>query len=208
MTYRIPPFIEKAFEKGFSHTDESNKQSFFYTEDIGVLKVKEGKIICCDPFWFNHDQPFTTAFPTGNFPVQLAIAQIADDERVAFARLVFSDQQPVEWTMAIIEGQDISTLGAEEFFGYGVDAGTGAFLDTSAAEEFYAYAKEKDSMKELSDEMEKNYKDTRDWFVWQRNDVNVAVFHSGWGDGSYASYIGRDKDGAICRLVTDFGVID
>jgi hypothetical protein len=34
------------------------------------------------------------------------------------------------------------------------------------------------------------------------------MFKSGWGDGFYATYIGYDKAGNICRLVTDFVVIE
>jgi hypothetical protein len=34
------------------------------------------------------------------------------------------------------------------------------------------------------------------------------MFKSGWGDGFYATYIGYDKSGNICRLVTDFVVIE
>jgi len=56
--------------------------------------------------------------------------------------------------------------------------------------------------------MEKNYKHTWDWLLWERNDLNVAMLKSGWGDGVYASYIGADINGNICRLVTDFAIID
>ncbi|WP_432774035.1 DUF4241 domain-containing protein [Brevibacillus gelatini] len=34
------------------------------------------------------------------------------------------------------------------------------------------------------------------------------MFSSGWGDGSYASYIGYDADGQIVRLLTDFYLVD
>ncbi|NOT69817.1 MAG: DUF4241 domain-containing protein [Hyphomicrobium sp.] len=39
-------------------------------------------------------------------------------------------------------------------------------------------------------------------------EVNVAMFHSGWGDGFYASYFGYDADGNVAALVTDFATID
>jgi Protein of unknown function (DUF4241) len=34
------------------------------------------------------------------------------------------------------------------------------------------------------------------------------VFPSGYGDGTYPSYIGYDEYGKICRLVTDFLIMD
>jgi hypothetical protein len=35
----------------------------------------------------------------------------------------------------------------------------------------------------------------------------VYVVGSGWGDGVYATYIGRTEDGRIASFVTDFRVI-
>ena len=75
----------------------------------------------------------------GNFPVELAVAQIVDDERVAFARIKFSSETPISWTIAVCDGQDVSKLNVDEIFGYGVDAGTGAFMDTSGAKEFMTF---------------------------------------------------------------------
>lgn len=207
--YRIPQFLEKSFGKGFSYTDDSGNKFTFYSYDIGNLKITDGRIIACDPFLYNHDLPFDTLFPLGNFPVQLAVAKIDDDERVGFARIKFSDQNPAAWTMAVCKGQDASKLQQNEIFGYGVDAGTGAFMDEAGAAELLKFLTEKDNnFQVLIDEMEKNYKHTWDWLLWERKNLNVAMFKSGWGDGVYASYIGTDSTRNICRLVTDFAIID
>jgi predicted esterase YcpF (UPF0227 family) len=37
--------------------------------------------------------------------------------------------------------------------------------------------------------------------------ANVYVVGSGWGDGVYATYVGRTADGGISSFVTDFGVL-
>ena len=37
--------------------------------------------------------------------------------------------KPVRWEMAVWPGQDPTELEADQFFGYGVDSGTGSFLD-------------------------------------------------------------------------------
>jgi len=205
----IPKHLETSFEDGFTWKDESDNTYCLYNHPIGNLKISAGYIIACDPFLYNNDLPFTTKFPTGSFPVQLAVAQVGDDERVAFARIKFSDEAPISWTMAVCADQDLSKLKENEIYGYGVDAGTGAFLDTSAATEFLNFMTEKDNNYEvLISEMEKNYQHTWDWLLWERNNANVAMFKTGWGDGFYATYIGYDNAGNICRLVTDFGVID
>jgi hypothetical protein len=207
--YRIPQFLEKSFNDGFSYSDDTGNKYEFYSYSIGNLRVNNGRIIACDPFLYNHNPPFEKKFPIGNFPVQLAVAKINDDERVGFARIKFSDQEPVAWTMAASEGQDLSTLQQDEIFGYGVDAGTGAFMDAPAGDELFKFLTEKDNnFQVLIVEMEKNYKHTWDWLLWERRDLNVAMFKSGWGDGFYASYIGGDIQGNICRLVTDFSIID
>lgn len=207
--FYIPKYLETSYDVGFTFEDESGIIYKFYSKEIGNLKIIKGSIVACDPFLYNNDLPFTTKFPLGDFPVQLAVAQIDDDERIAFSRISFSAETPVSWTLAVREGQDLSKLKNDEIYGYGVDAGTGAFMDISGAKEFMSFLMEKENNYEvLIEEMEKNYKDTWDWLLWSRNDFNVAMFKSGWGDGFYASYIGSDKNGLICRLVTDFGVID
>lgn len=207
--YYIPKYLEKAFEINFSFVDTADNKYDFYVSDIGELKIVEGKIIACDPLLYNDDLPFTTTFPAGQFPVQLAVAKINTDERVGFSRIKFSDETPTSWTIAVCEGQRIEDLETDNIFGYGVDAGMGAFMDISGGKEFMKFLMEKqDNYEIIIEEMEKTYKDTWSWLLWDKNNSNVAMFSSGWGDGFYATYIGYDNNNNICRLVTDFGVIE
>lgn len=37
--------------------------------------------------------------------------------------------------------------------------------------------------------------------------ANLYVVGSGWGDGSYATYVGRTADGRVASFVTDFRVV-
>jgi hypothetical protein len=202
-----PKFLESAFSKDFTFTDYEKQQFDFYVHDMGKLAITEGKIIACDPYIYDADPAFAATFPIGEFPVQLAIAKVKDDERVAMARINFSAQQtPVKWEMAIIPGQDLFTLKKGEIFGYPVDAGTAAFMNEASAPLLAAVINE-DYGAALADEMEASYKNTWSWLMKKLDDHTIAVFSSGWGDGFYASYIGTDANGNICRLVTDFGVI-
>jgi len=205
----VPSFLEAAFLDGYSYRKDIISNYNFYIVDIGLLYVPTGKIIGCDPFLFNEDKPFNVDFPIGRFRIELAVAKINNDERVGFARIKFSDNNPLRWSMAVDDGQNIEDLKPGDIYGYGVDAGTGSFMDASAGQEFTGFYIEKDdNYLVLIDEMEKTYKDTWSWLLWERNGFNVAMFSSGWGDGLYASYIGYDVDNNICRLVTDFGLLD
>jgi hypothetical protein len=202
----IPRFLESAFSKDFSFTDDASKTYDLYVHEMGNLKITAGKIIACDPLMYNDEIPFETTFPIGAFPVQLAIAKIKKDERVAFARINFApDATPVTWELAIIPGQDVSELKKGEIFGYPVDAGTGCFIDTAAGKLFEDF--ENDDVDSLGEEMEKSYKNTWSYLLKELKGHTIALFSSGWGDGFYATYIGKDAARNICRIVTDFGVV-
>ncbi|WP_153798783.1 DUF4241 domain-containing protein [Foetidibacter luteolus] len=202
-------FLENAFQNNFSHLEEEKNEYKFYRVDIGKLNVANGQIIACDPFLFNDDKPFDTVFPIGHFPIELAIACIDDDERIGFSRIKFSDKSPVRWTIAVTVDQDATKLSDDEIFGYGVDSGTGCFMDTSGAEKYSDYLNQKeDNFNVVIDEMEATYKHTRSWLIWDRDGFNVAMYSTGWGDGLYATYIGYDSENSICRLVSDFGLLE
>ncbi|MFC0776419.1 DUF4241 domain-containing protein [Terrimonas alba] len=206
---KIPDYLEQSFTENFSYVDKTKTSFRFYTVDIGSLTIVEGKIIACDPFLYNGEISFTNVFPLGRFPVELAIAKINDDERIGFSRINFSAKSPSRWTMAVTPDQDIASLQPGEIFGYGVDSGTGCFMDVSAATRFLDFLKEDEEHSiDITDNMEATYKNTRSWLVWEKDGFNVAMFSTGWGDGFYASYIGFDSDDKICRLVSDFGLLD
>ncbi len=205
----IPYFLEKAFNNGFVYVVDENIKYEFYVFDIGILNVNDGIIVACDPFLHNKHLPFTTQFPVGRFPVQLAIATTNNEEKVSFARIKFSDNNPVKWQLAVCDQQHIEELREGEIFGYAVDSGSGAYMDTSGAKELKHYLSVKaSSIHMLLAEMEKNHRSTWDWLMWEKNDCNAALFTAGYGEGYYATYIGYDDAGNICRLVTDFEVIE
>jgi hypothetical protein len=110
--------------------------------------------------------------------------------------------------MALLPGQDVASLGDDDFFGYGVDAGTGTLADQVAIEALTQW----------------NYDQVEDTFipaqiphdpieaviaavVEERTAANVYVVGSGWGDGVYATYVGSTKDRRMAGFLTDFRVI-
>ena len=181
-------------------------------QPIGSLFLPTGKLVACDPLVFFDSKPFELLFPKGEFPVVLSIAQFrgGSDQRVAFATVRFSSKPTVAWDMLLLDDQDTSTLGANEIFGYGVDAGTGSFMDERAAALLLKRCKDDSTFSDkICAEMDKTYVHTRSWLNLQLDPgLNLVAFSSGVGDGVYASYVGFAEDGDITVAVTDFYLVE
>lgn len=170
------------------------------------LWLKTGEIVATDGF-IMEGQPFTRQVRPGRYEVTLAIAAFADDERVAFAQVRFSDRPVTRWEMAVVSGQDASTLEPGHIFGYPVDSGTGCFADRQVIELINeASDPEMNFFDQVSDEMEQVYRDTRSWVHIETPKGSAVLFSSGFGDGLYASYFGLDDALEPVALLTDFGV--
>jgi hypothetical protein len=181
----------------------------FETHDIGFLSTPSGLIIACDPLVFFDVRPFPVAVPIGRHKVQLAVARFpGDDERVAFARVRLGDQPAHSWELANAADKDNSELGANEFFGYGVDSGTGCFMDPVAARLLSERFEQDEGYADvLIEGIEANYRHTWGWLDFRPipdREENVICFSSGFGDGSYPSFFGYSRDGVLTDLVTDF----
>lgn len=213
--------FDQAFVPGFTVTTRATsdgtrvEQVPFKAIEAGMLKLPSGRIVAADPFiGLTDTKPFTQAVPAGTFPVRLAVGAFpAGGMRVTFARVDFKVAPVARWTMAVTADQDLATLKRGYIFGYGVDAGTGAFFDERAG-------------KAAAEILEA---DETAWEAWQTDGeangaqavgpysflldlplgpANAIMFHSGWGDGYYASWFGYDAQGNVVALVTDFATID
>ncbi len=130
-----PAIFETAFFKDSTAISGDILMQFFQIQ-IGKLKVETGKLIACDPIQLDNFPPFTQKFPTGKFPVQLSVAKIKTDERVAFSQIVFSDSPVAKWEFALQKGQQPVSIFSDTMYGYGVDAGMGMFIDEKAGKIF------------------------------------------------------------------------
>jgi hypothetical protein len=206
-----PALFETAFIKGTIEKGKTANVNFFGVT-IGTLKVASGKIIACDPLHIDeYGKVYTQAFPTGEFPVQLAIAEVAGEGTVAFARINFSDEPVARWELALLEGQKPLPVGDEDIHGYGVDAGIGIFMDQEAIKglsQDQLLDMQEGIYQDLKKEMDKHYHNDWKYTMFNFRQQNMAAFTTGIGDGRYASYIGYDASGKPCRLVTDFGLFD
>jgi hypothetical protein len=199
--------FETAFVKGT--TEKVNNATITLNGiTIGKLRITDGHIIACDPLHIDeYGKPFTQLFPTGEFPVQLSIAKLDHDERVAYARIKFSDESVAKWEFALLEAQSQLPLGGDERHGYSVDAGVAIFIDQAAAR-----VVNQDSLRRMDAgmfrEMDNHFHGGWRYTLHDFGKNNLAAFTTGLGDGYYSTYIGFDANGKPCRLLTDFRIFD
>lgn len=176
---------------------------------VGDLTLPTGKLVACDPFVTPEAEPFSLLLPRGTFPVILSVAEIRTDQRVAFATVRFKQTAPVKWEMMATGDHDPSKLKPGHIFGYGVDSGTGCFMDALSGSALAEKMNEDSNFFEtMMAEMEKTYRHTWSWLNMKFGDGNLIAFSSGYGDGLYATYAGLDSQGGVGVVVTDFMVLD
>jgi hypothetical protein len=204
-----PAVFETAFFQD-THLQVDSLTINFYAVNIGKLNVESGKLIASDPIVMHDAKAFTNSFPIGLFPVQLAIANFKMDQRVAFSRVLFSDKSVAKWEFALLDGQKQIPIEGEEMYGFGVDAGIGLYIDKKANDAFNSLTGEDNKKWEevFVNQMSKNDRNTWSYILYKFGKHNLAAFSTGYGDGTYATYIGYDEQGKICRLLTDFGIVD
>lgn len=179
----------------------------FEAIEIGHLHIGSRHIAASDPFADPDPMAFAQTVPNGSHPVSIAVAKHREgDERIALARVTFSNDDVARWQMAVTSLQQGKALKAAEYFGYGVDTGTGCFMDPAAGRlldaNWYDLAME---------EMKKTYRHTRDWCDLKpshEHPENVICFTAGYGDGRYPSFFGFTADDRVCALITDFLLVD
>ncbi|WP_313533557.1 DUF4241 domain-containing protein [Sphingobacterium athyrii] len=196
----FPKLFEGSFVKGTKVTQFGTEITFDKIV-VGNLKVSSGQIIATDPVMLSDAIAFNEKFPVGEFPVELAMANINanKDRRIAFARIKFSDKPIRKWEFALLPGETPIPIKSKEIYGYGVDAGLGLFVDQSA----------KNSLNTLLDKNWANMFSEKfeHYLNYSFQNQNAVFFSTGYGDGFYATYIGRDNDGKICQLLTDFDIV-
>jgi hypothetical protein len=202
-TTAYPNIFEVAFSNN-TKVKEGNIDYNFYKLNIGKIKIESGRLIACDPIVMRDATPFTQHFPIGDFPVHLAMAKTFNDQRVAFSRIVFSDKEIIKWEFALHNGQKPIPLKDTSFYCYGVDAGIGIFID-SIANNFF---NQKDHSEWETAFIAKAEKNGYTGYLHDFDGHNLATFSTGYGDGCYATYIGFDKEGNVCQLLTDFGLVE
>jgi hypothetical protein len=215
-----PPSYVKAFDlaftPGFTWPGDDKVPVPFEVIDGGTLIITSGVIKAADPFLLTEDAGFIQNVLPGRHPVRFAHPRVHGEfgGRIAFARVDFAVKPVAYWQMAQVPGQDASTLKPGYIFGYGVDAGTGSFMDQAAAKEMLAKLADSDQAQAITDrwiragEVSAKAKGLKFYLEEPVGTTNIIMFESGWGDGFYASYFGFAADGTVVTLLTDFQVMD
>ncbi|MFI8914035.1 DUF4241 domain-containing protein [Streptomyces sp. NPDC053513] len=209
------PDYTRMFTPGTAFSYENGTTGTLAPVEVGELALPTGRIVACDPFvnlGTGDVQPFTVEVAPGRYPVQAAVATLLrpgaepgprPHTRVAAVRLLVRAEPATSWELALLPGQDPAELGEDEFFGYDVDAGTGCFYDASADSAFPGTEDEEGPVWAAMEAVG----DGPAVFLAEGEDGHgLAGFTSGWGDGSYPTWIGRDAAGEVVCFVTDFFV--
>lgn len=213
-----PEVLTGAFTPGF--VGEADEERYpIRVVRLGEVQISSSRVILVDPFLMStRDRPLTITAPPGRYPVDLAVADAGDrGQRVALARLLISEAPPVRWALAVTDEQDPATLTGDDIFGYGVDAGTGAFVDAAVPAwlaERYPPSDVDGYSAVVDDWQVRGEAAAPDLgipygfaLVEPLGPGGAAMFSSGWGDGYYASWVGYDADDRPVVIVTDFAVI-
>jgi len=197
--------------------DETGTVGVIHLVDGGQLWLPTGQVIACDPFvglGQGEAEPFTVAVTPGHYRVEAAVAtltqpdQLPSDDphlRVAAARLVIRDEPTAAWELALQPGQDLAELTEDEFYGYGVDAGTGAFYDASVDGSFPECVADEGPLWDAFEQSK--WAPGPHLITASDTGHNLIAFTSGWGDGAYPTFIGRTAAGEVTCFVTDFFVV-
>jgi hypothetical protein len=192
------------------------------THQIGELILTSGRLLAWD-LLIGPDVRyfFKKSLTPGRYPVIVSVAdfQPAGETRIACATLRISDEQVVNWEVAYIN--DPGNEQGGELDNYGVDSGTGSFMDVEAAQAFCDLAwgrpgedKFEEYCEKVIAELDKNsfgecgsanWADIR---LGDAAEANIIVFSPGWGDGGYASFWGYDAAGNLACLATDFALFN
>jgi hypothetical protein len=204
------PNIEKIFhDKAVYPSAWKDGNYAIEVREIGLLNLVSGSIVACDPFYYpgSSIEPFAIQVESGCYPVRLSIAHVEKHGPIVMAAmLLFSDQIPVNWAMALHEDEAIETLKDDEAFGFGVETGEAGYMDFETFKILdRSRVNEPDFASFMANELAKQA--PIDWaniMVEDTRHLNAMLFRSGMGDGFYASYWGYASDGQITCLVTVF----
>jgi hypothetical protein len=198
----FPTIFEAAFQKGTTAKQDAATYAFTVAH-LGNLNSETGKMLAGDPIAITGRQAFVQRFPVGAFPVELALAKTDGDERVGFARVCFSSRRVVQWQLARLPGQKPLALTDSSVYCYGVDAGMAMFIDSVANQQFATTGQAAWDTVFMRNTDLPGYSG----YIHRFAGHNLATFTTGLGDGCYATYIGYDARGKVCRLLTDFGLV-
>ena len=201
--------IKKLFGKNF--VEHPLLESF----DTGRIYLPTGHLVASDPLTTHSMKAFSTVFPVGSFPVQ--VHKERESNCIAYVEIIFAEEQPVRWEMALTDGQQLADLGKDEIFGYPVESGMGCFMDLDTQEELNRL-EIKLHRRQAEDFMGIYEAFFHDHFFDENGAIdqyaflkpneekpgNIFAFETGYGEGFYASYIGFNANNEPVKVISEF----
>ncbi|APP16232.1 uncharacterized protein BTUAT1_25090 [Bacillus altitudinis] len=109
-------------------TSSSSEGDQIFSKQLDYIEITSGHIVACDPFVSEGDQSFSKKVHSGKYPILLMVKRLeSGDERVAYAMIMLTNEQAIEWELATRAGQELKHVKEDEFYGYGVNTGYGLF---------------------------------------------------------------------------------
>lgn len=192
---------------------------------LGTVSVPTGYMVACDPLYdLSRDvDAYFAQTPTGEFPATVSIIKpdIYDCTRYAALQIKFSNAPAVYYEEALKGSEDLRSIEEGYFFGFEVESGLTCVGDAAArnaAADFFHLWFEENPNGNIYDDYFKGYfiesainypqyqRDQGDWLNWRvpGTEYNMVICQSGFGDGIYPTYWGRDDAGNICQMVVLF----
>lgn len=176
----------------------------------GKLKLLTGKIIATDPILLYDDECYSEHVKPGTYTVNIYVGKAEKRKKqTVAAEIRISDNEPVKWEMALLQGESARGFGHDEFMGYEVENGLGCFMDEKVMEMLDIMSEEElnDYEAKIKEAVRNNVYSCGNIIMDERG-LNIIVFASGWNEGTFPTYYGFDKNNKLSRLVTDFMVIE
>jgi Protein of unknown function (DUF4241) len=207
------PDLDQMLHAGARYADE---HAHYLIEQhlIGEVTLPTGQVAGCDPLVYSADTaPFTATVPPGRYPLRAWVAVLhrgdrRPQRRVAALQLIIRDEPAARWQPALVAGQDLTTLGQDEYFGYPVDAGTATLADIAAVRALTRWDHQRLHDVYIPAQLSGTpVPGVVAAITDDRTGANVITVTSGWGDGQYPTFTGHTADGGISSYVTDFLVV-
>lgn len=201
--------IKKLFEKDY--VESPLIESF----EVGQLPLPSGKLVASDPVLFSDLPAFDLELPKGSYPVILH-KEIATD-CVAYLEIQFQKGLASEWSLATLPGQDLLELQEGEIYGFPVESGMAAVMDSETQKDLGAleaelFEKKGDDFMGIYEEFFHEHFFSESGAMGhyalletgKSKDSVLLAFQAGYGEGFYGTYLGRDKNGQVIKAVIEF----
>lgn len=201
--------IKKLFSRNFVESP------LLETYEAGMLHLPTGELVACDPLITSDMKPFTRRLKAGDYP--LLIHRERESSCVAYVELVCLETPVAHWELGLTSGQDPKELASGEIFGFPVQSGMAAYMDSDTQDELSLLEqtlykrKGVDFMGLYEEFFHEEFFDENgaiDQFALltpnPEKKGQVFAFEAGYGEGFYASYFGLDSSGEIVKVITEF----